>query len=240
MLYWENSFFLNLEIIMSNIFERQTFYVPDGGFLSGSRRVLRPDWDIRYFEERLSVADIDAVVCVDERKTRERIENNPVNLPGAIEIIIDELRQKDYTEEEAWRMVVEAGIPLGVHEHCGYAKVRQEHPEKVSTRGEADHPERVNIVRRNGGLVPEYSGDHDIKYAVINQRVGTSIDQNRRSAEGILSCDSWTVKVYADMLNNYAGKQILDPTDSMMRCEKVFEYLVPILNPRITTLFKIS
>lgn len=170
------------------------------------------------FRKYLRAANLGHIECVDERD----IEDEPgqeyfvpaardgVQIPGAVFGLVDAVKLfRQVTEEEAWKIVAEAGIPLTGHddEHhealgCGYEKLVEKTPKTVRAVESVAADDRMAKLRHEGGLVQRYLGHHQAKQAVINRIEGLTIDPEKGYEDDkyFFSCDSWVAKVYGPKL----------------------------------------
>lgn len=146
---------------------------------------------------------------MDEREVDKPTKENPVNLPGGTAVLVDTLKALyQYTEEEAWTLLKDSGVPMDMHTDshhgargCGYEKLVEDNPGIVLAVESISASERLQTARRYGARVVNYIGEHDIRKAVINYHHGKSIDQDQKYAHSIVSCDAWAVGEYAKKIN---------------------------------------
>lgn len=153
-------------------------------------------------------ADIGLIRCVDERQATDN--TNGVEIPGAVYGIIDAIKLfADVDEDAAWRIAVNAGIPIGAHidEHhgalgCGYARLVETTHASVLAVESVPAATRLATALSHGGQVLTLLGEHNPTHAVINRRIGYSVDPDQAIADklGIFNFDRWAAVVFADML----------------------------------------
>lgn len=169
---------------------------------------------IRLIERYLFAATIALIRCVDERQALD--QTNGVEIPGGIYGIIDAIKAlTGCTEEEAWQRAEAAGIPMGCHidqkhgaKGCGYAKLVATQPATVLAPEAVPAEDRLHQVNLRHGMVLTLLGEHHPNYAVINYRVGFSIDPDQANADGlgIFNLDVWACTAYAIRLGLDAEK----------------------------------
>ena len=157
----------------------------------------------------LMTADSTKIRCVDEREAKDVI-NNGVAVPGGIYGVIDTIKvTAGVSEEAAWQMAQNAGIPIGGHmdEHhgpkgCGYGKLVETEPATVGATEAIPAEIRKNRIEQAHGELVTLLGDHHPTEAIINSRQGTTIDTKKasQSGRGIFDFDVWAMEGYAEKL----------------------------------------
>ncbi|MFZ5845196.1 MAG: cadmium-containing carbonic anhydrase [Patescibacteria group bacterium] len=193
------------------------------------------------FETYLLPADLNLIRCVDERQAEDA--TNGIELPGGTYSIIDFLKTHlGISEEEAWEKAQETGIPMGGHvdnhhgpQGCGYAKLVETNPQAVSAPEAVPAASRLaKIEEAPNGQVMHYLGEHRPTHAVINHRVGFSLDPDKAVAGGlgIFNFDAWAVSEYAQRLG-------VDPQIMTSHLLQVYRQTVTALTG-ITTFYEIK
>lgn len=204
-------------------------------------------------EQFVLVADIDTLLCVDERQLSDGTPPdtlNGVEVPGAIYGILDMIKTLAHvSEDEARNIVLQSGIPIAAHvdDHhrgqkgCGYAGKVESAPESVLANEPISESDRLAWVRENDGIVLAYVGEHDPKFAVINFRRGKSIDSDQAMAAGIgiFNFDAWAVREYVDRINESGLGIYIDPDAAVEHMTNVFTATVQALSP-IRTFHKLE
>lgn len=177
-------------------------------------------------------ADLDVLNCIDDRRS-DGISNG-VEIPGAIFGVIDAVKAiRNIAEEEAWKAVVRAGIPLFAHldtgqgaRGCGYARLVEDTPNVVLAVESVRAQERLERLLPLGGHIVTYVGHHHPDYAVINDREGFSFDPESACAQefGVFNYDRWAARRFAQRLS-------MDPDGFAGHLENVFRGTVSALSP---------
>lgn len=175
-------------------------------------------------EAYLVEANPDELLCIDEREYAKEAdaehyapkERNGIKLPGGIFGVVDAVKQlRQVSEDEAWKIVEEAGIPLMGHddEHheekgCGYEKLVETQPEAVLAQEPVGAKVRLEKLKSWGGKVLRYLGGHNHTGSVINRRFGMTVDQDEAAKDGVrpFVCDSWIAQVWGPKLGIDADK----------------------------------
>ncbi len=163
--------------------------------------------------EYLMSANAKKTRCIDERKPKRAPtdpKNDGVAIPGATEGIIDAIKTlKHLSEEEAWKLASDAGIPMNGHEDehhgtkgCGYRKLVETDPTSVLAVEAVPAETRRTTLTQAGGDIITLQGDHKPTEAIINYRAGTTIDTERAVNEnrGIFDLDAWALPDMAEKL----------------------------------------
>lgn len=186
----------------------------------------------------LMPADYTRIRCVDGRVAKD-VVNSGVAVPGGIDGIIDAVKAlRNIDEASAWKLALDAGIPVGGHtdelngaEGCGYAKLVEQEPETVLAPESVTVQNRISSIEKNLGEILTLLGEHQPSEAVINLRQGTTIDTKKATEDGlgIFCYDAWAMPAYADALN-------LDPEEFTAHLLEVYKKTVT----RLTGLTKFS
>lgn len=198
--------------------------------------------EVPNFEKYLFPADIALIRCVDERQAVDN--TNGVEIPGGTYGIIDAIKyfKPNITEEEAWKLAKEKGIPFGGHidQHhgakgCGYGRLVEEKPEIVRARENIPAADRLRRIQENkDGKIQTLLGDHHPTHAVINHRKDFSIDPDKAYKDklGIFNFDKWAAKIFGELLG-FDGDAFAD------HLEDVYKRTVTELTG-ITTFYEIQ
>jgi hypothetical protein len=205
-------------------------------------------------DEYLVKADIGKIACVDERNVLDDTDNLiAVKIPGGVYGIVDALKSVLHiSEDKAWNIVARANLPIVIHtgpEHghypnevgkvgpkgCGYAKLVQNSPEKVSAPEAVGAGERLERVKKLGGKIYIVTGEHKIDRVVIVRKEGMTINQKRalENGVGILDCDVWATGVYADKINEVDPGINLNKEEFVEQITKEFRAVAAVLAPKI-------
>jgi len=176
------------------------------------------------FKKYLLKADIDLIRCVDERQALDT--TNGIEIPGAIYGIIDGIKHFAHcTEEDAWKLAKEKGIPIDGHidEHhgakgCGYATLVEDEPKTVLAIESIKAQDRLQKIQDANGQVITLLGDHHPTHAVINHREGYSLDPDKAAVDdlGIFNFDRWAAKMFGEKLG-FEGDKFADHLETVYK-----------------------
>lgn len=199
--------------------------------------------------------------CVDDRSEGGAV----LRLYGGSAALVDLIkRHGQFSEEDAWEMLHQAGIPLIIHDGpvhgtgvgewlkkktvykfvgepygprgCGYAALVEDNPSKVGAIEHIPASQRMSLVTQMGGSYYSVHGHHQIDAVLLNHRDGFTIDYDRvRGAGlGVLVTDVWAAKYYADRLRRVSKRLSVPQTVIQATIENNSKLVGNRLAPRLT------
>lgn len=141
-------------------------------------KIISLDHVKEFAKQYLVPADTTGFGCIDDRNP-----NFKVKVPGAVYAVIDVLKSTfEFTEEQAWNRFMSTGLLPDVHtdthhgkKGCAYGKTVENNPQAVLAPEAIPVEQRYDCAVEKGGTSTEYAGDHHGNYAVINNRIGTTL-----------------------------------------------------------------
>lgn len=198
---------------------------------------ISTDRVIEFAKKYLVQVDTTGFGYIDDRNP-----NLKVKLPGAVYAIIDVLKSTfGYTEVQAWDRFMQTGLLPDVHtdqhhgeEGCAYGKTVQNNPQVVLASESIPVAQRYHHAVEHGGTSTEYAGDHHGDYAIINNRMGTTLDSQgflsnsqqelgSEQPQGSFCYDRW-------FMNELASRLKVDATEFTAQMDAVYQATLRALN----------